>query len=445
MLFDKTRFSMGVRGRSSVNQVFKGEKGSALITVLIVMGVLTVLGAALLHYSLTDNLQVINDEKRMQAHYLARSGAEAVADYIMKNPDGVDELLGKKTEPVELGEGTFQVEVTKKDNGELLIESKGEVDDFIRTVKLTMVPYGLGDFAIFCNSSVSTENNFEVWGDIGSNSATGGSITFDNNAEIHGDILVGPGGDPDEVVIFKKRSKIVQDGKVGRLDSQIQYQEPKFPGFPNLDPKNDIILSGTNKDEIDKDGYYEKITLSKSSELSIDVKSVVRKIVVDELIIENSGKIIIKGEGDLKLYIGKSLMMVNNGNIFTGEDEKKVTIYCKEDSNINIMNKTEFYGTLFLDCASFNVTNSAKIHGNIIATKTLEKMEFCNSFTLIGAIYAPKSEIVFNNNCTITGLVIADSIKSYNKFNIVYDNQILDFPYEDFEINSGFRKGIWSN
>jgi type II secretory pathway component PulK len=109
-----------------VNQVFKGEKGSALITVLIVMGVLTVLGAALLHYSLTDNLQVINDEKRMQAHYLARSGAEAVADYIMKNPDGVDELLGKKTESVELGEGTFQVEVTKRDNGELLIESTGD-------------------------------------------------------------------------------------------------------------------------------------------------------------------------------------------------------------------------------------------------------------------------------------------------------------------------------
>lgn len=61
MLFDITRFNMGERGRSSVKKVFKGEKGSALITVLIVMGVLTVLGAALLHYSLTDNLQVIND------------------------------------------------------------------------------------------------------------------------------------------------------------------------------------------------------------------------------------------------------------------------------------------------------------------------------------------------------------------------------------------------
>ena len=79
-----------------MHQVCKGEKGSALITVLIVMGVLTVLGAALMHYSMTDNLQVFNDEKRMQAHYLARSGAEAVADYIMKNPENADELLGRK-------------------------------------------------------------------------------------------------------------------------------------------------------------------------------------------------------------------------------------------------------------------------------------------------------------------------------------------------------------
>lgn len=148
-MFDITRFSLGAKGRSSVHQVFKREKGSALIMVLIVMGVLTVLGAALLQYSLTDNLQVINDEKRMQAHYLARSGAEVVADYIMKNPEDADELFGKETEPVELGEGTFKVKVTEKNPGGLLIESVGKVDGFERKVKLILKPCSPFDAALF--------------------------------------------------------------------------------------------------------------------------------------------------------------------------------------------------------------------------------------------------------------------------------------------------------
>ena len=131
-----------------MKQLFKDKRGSAIITVLIVMGVLTLLGAAVLQYSVNDNLQVHNDERRMQAHYLARSGAEAVANYIINHPDEADELLGKAAKPVEPDEetlqaklkGTFDVVVTKSGDG-YLITSTGHVDDFERTVKLTMEPH----------------------------------------------------------------------------------------------------------------------------------------------------------------------------------------------------------------------------------------------------------------------------------------------------------------
>jgi type II secretory pathway component PulK len=92
-----------------MKQLFKEKRGSAIITVLIVMGVLTLLGAAILQYSVNDNLQVHNDEKRMQAHYLARSGAEAVANYIMNHSDEVDELVGNIFKKI----GTIKISIAK--------------------------------------------------------------------------------------------------------------------------------------------------------------------------------------------------------------------------------------------------------------------------------------------------------------------------------------------
>ena len=58
----------------------RNEKGVALPLVLIVMIVTMLLGTALWQYSMTDITHVSKEEKKMQAYYLARSGAELIAD-----------------------------------------------------------------------------------------------------------------------------------------------------------------------------------------------------------------------------------------------------------------------------------------------------------------------------------------------------------------------------
>ena len=288
-----------------MHQVCKGEKGSALITVLIVMGVLTVLGAALMHYSMTDNLQVFNDEKRMQAHYLARSGAEAVADYIMKNPENADELLGKETEPVELGKGTFQVEVTKRDNGELLIESTGDVDGFIRTVKLTLEPHSLGDYAVFCNSIIDMGGNAGIEGNVGTNATDANSIKISGNSSIVGNVQVGPGGDPADVISADKEGSI--GGEIGQLESERKYKVPEFPDeeFEELDNLEDLpsmIIDDEGVYKITGDGedlIYSSINLKKGT-LQIDVVEDV-KIIVDSLYVGENIQLL--GKGKVSLYV----------------------------------------------------------------------------------------------------------------------------------------------
>ena len=55
----------------------KKNKGSALIVVLMVMAVMAILGVSILNISLSQTKQAAYEDKRIQAHYLARSGAEA--------------------------------------------------------------------------------------------------------------------------------------------------------------------------------------------------------------------------------------------------------------------------------------------------------------------------------------------------------------------------------
>ncbi|GAB6182085.1 hypothetical protein JCM14036_34040 [Desulfotomaculum defluvii] len=62
--------------------ILNNQKGAAMIVALMVLLVVALLGTALWQYSSTDRLQVFRDEKRMQAYYIARAGADATRSKI---------------------------------------------------------------------------------------------------------------------------------------------------------------------------------------------------------------------------------------------------------------------------------------------------------------------------------------------------------------------------
>ncbi len=70
--------------------IFKQERGSALILVLIVIFVMTALGGAFAFYANTEGKQSIHRYERDQAYYYARSGIEAGYEYLLQqlNDDG---------------------------------------------------------------------------------------------------------------------------------------------------------------------------------------------------------------------------------------------------------------------------------------------------------------------------------------------------------------------
>lgn len=181
----------------------KNEAGSAMIVAILVVLVLTLLGTALWNYSMADTMQTAREEKRIQAYYLARSGAESVANHLVNQPMGslneeIDDAYPNSvtSTPVDFGNGSFIVTVTKLDTTSVLIESVGTIEGDI-TQKASIVlqssseSLNLFEHALLSNGPIILGPNSQV---------TGGSIAttlpesddpIDNNSHnIDDDILL---------------------------------------------------------------------------------------------------------------------------------------------------------------------------------------------------------------------------------------------------------------
>ena len=71
----------------------KGEQGSALLLTIIVLVILLFLGGSLGLLAMVEGRMAQKEEASMQAFYLARSGADAIAQYMMNLPDGASRKL----------------------------------------------------------------------------------------------------------------------------------------------------------------------------------------------------------------------------------------------------------------------------------------------------------------------------------------------------------------
>ncbi len=133
------------------------EKGWALPLVLLVMAVLTILGTTLWLISMTDLQHVSLEEKKMQAHYYARSGAELVyagiesGEYPIGNiPAPDDALISESIEfifgdedDLEINDLSNNIEIKvyrgivyKYDADMIVIISTGRVAEVSQTLEL---------------------------------------------------------------------------------------------------------------------------------------------------------------------------------------------------------------------------------------------------------------------------------------------------------------------
>ncbi len=118
-----------------------GKNGFALVLVIILIAFLSIVAIGLVALWQGAVNQLVQQESSMQAYYLARSGAAALATWVMDHPSTATSIIGVKSKKISLKNGsvgTVQVSLIKNNNT-LTVVSTGMVNSAIETLKLTLV------------------------------------------------------------------------------------------------------------------------------------------------------------------------------------------------------------------------------------------------------------------------------------------------------------------
>lgn len=439
--------------------IIKNSKGLALGTVLILASILTLLGITIWNYSSRDVLGAERAEKKMQAYYLAKSGADAVAQYIITNPDNmnmshyIESLIdAPESTPTKLDEDTpghFRVKVEKDRDNNLVIASTGTVDNINETVQVKLYPnknIPVIDVALFAGNEISMKGSAKIIGDVATNAEQPESITLSNSSIIEGNLYIGPNGDINNVITG---SANVVKGEIRKLKNVRNYELPNFPDFPSNLPYKGKFEAGwnpTSQHHIYHDARYSEITVL--SELVIHIGDQDRIIVTDELAVTGNGKIILRktGKGKLYLYVKNEFKIAGSGTINNEGEISDIILYYKGDKDMKIPGATKFVGCAYLEKANLEVIGSGGITGHIITGGNYVKISGGSS-AYVRAIYAPNAHVEISGSGSLTGALICNSFNISGGSILTYDNSIMDtFPGMIEGESSGgvtYQKGLW--
>lgn len=432
------------------------EQGSALLLTIVVTVIVLFLGGAFGLIGLVETKRVQTEEAAMQAYYLARSGADAMAQAIIDDPALLDEgLIDKTSESIKLGPGEFRVKVSQ-DGAAVRVQSMGMVRDQKRVVELTLksvsvIPafqhavVGLGKGG-GTNPAINITGNVTVSGDVATNASDAGSVRIAGNVKIKGDLFVGSDAEhPEEVVQNTGNGKFT----VVKLASEAKYPPIVFPDLPTGLPDDTKIIDNC----IYADSHYDFLD---ASDLEIDLGGGTRIIRVRHLHLGGSLKLKNVGEnGRLLLFVEETIAgLSGNPHInWSGDGKNKpraLTLYYYGDSALEVSGNLKMTGNLVVKQAKVRISGNIDLNGNLFSGGS--EVEICGNVSQ-GLVYVPHGKLTMTGNSKV-GAVIANTFRSPGNSDIGLpkDTDLLEtLPDGIFGSGlgegaegTGLKRGTWS-
>jgi hypothetical protein len=377
-------------------------EGAALILAVLAMTLLLIIGAALLTLGFQSRALQIHTSSDIVARCAADAGLTKVLYEINQqlqtgqlNPDNFPQAIDV---PLQGSDSTFSYQVEQID-GKYVLEATGISNGVQRTVQATLILSNPFDFAIFAVDKVTMQNgslidwyNYTEEDDkmkVGTNSTNSGAIDLKNSITINGDVAVGFGGNPDDVVLVKNGSVVT--GDIYALTSTNTLQSVIVPEYLQDLPPGDSI---TGNKTLYNSGRYDEVDLGNSK--TITVQGPVEIYVTGDITLDNSSSIVIDEsvqDSSLTVYLAGNLDSKNS---------------CTINNNTEIPRNFKLYG---LD--------------------TCTSLDFRNSSDFYGLIYAPCADVVFHNSVDIYGSVIGKTIDLKNSANVYYDASLRQTQDDD--------------
>jgi hypothetical protein len=293
---------------------FKSNSGATLIVVLLVMVVSIILMTSLLSLSLSDTILAVNQEKNLQAEYIAKAGADIVSHDVLSNPEVYSSYnLPKTISDTVIGEGSFSAEIRMEGN-DIIVETEGVVDDSSQAVLLNLGKASFKD--IFRGIQQTGEDDLDI---------DSLDITYEDDSTVHIEANV---SDLNDIILSSNQENdpnIIPD---------INNESPGYIVIPTHGASEGDI-SGTTT--ISGNHYYNLIETGGNKEIiTFDTQGVEQTIIADEVSFTNpKSEVKIIGGGVLHLYI------LDKGEILSGIDvnENDPTlffIYLKDGANLDL-------------------------------------------------------------------------------------------------------------
>ncbi|TDX53033.1 hypothetical protein [Orenia marismortui] len=457
-----------------MNIKLSNEEGSLALT-MVVMVFVSVLSLAILGMVMSRVKMVEAEKTNKQAYYVARSGVDAMVDWIEQRDfnaisEHFDVTGGRTTNwlPFTKGDGLYKVEVEMDEQDALFITGRGKVGDTVKTVKAKLLPTGTFqgtelDTAVFAMSKVEFRDKVQLHGGFGINKKVeeGDFKVTGKNVKIHGDCYVGP--ETDEGIKGDFKDYVKSNGDVKELKKERVYSLPSFPNFPTeedgLNDENELIINSGDEVKITEDGWYDNIVISNDSTVKIELgdNESERIIRVENLTLE-SGRIIIDKPDDsdatVKLFVDKLIDFVNDGtSINSSGKNDDVTIFYEGNTSLTLSGTQQIVGDIYVKSAPVNLDGTFNILGHLVSggdQVTIVGDSFDNnSKGEVRTIYAPHASVVLestawnNGRDKLTGSIIGKEVVIGSKFDVtLFKINIDQLPF-DFKGGRRYKDITW--
>ena len=355
----------------------RNKRGMVLPLVIGIAIILAILGFGLLKLGFSSQLVSI----LTKAEISARSAADA----------GLAEAMYKMNEKLALGPwdptavlpgaagvtlepDSSRARYSYSVNGVLWppyyrIDSTGESVRAVKTVSVitSMHSYWAG-IGVKMNVNINSKTEFgtippqsDFVFSIRTNSTEPGSINLAPNTHIPGEVVVGPGGDPEEVIIGKSTTTID-----GATYAATEYMDFPFKPLPvGLVPSE--LPAPVGGITTIPAGLYEYPTIIMGAGDEIHIVGDV-KFYTPEVRIHNSGVLRVLGTGSLELFVGGPFI-ADEGSLMINDalDATKLKIFGTPDCiSVIIKNSGDFWGAISAPNADLMIHNSGSTYGGFI-------------------------------------------------------------------------------
>jgi hypothetical protein len=314
---------------------------------------------------------------------------------IKNNAKVITYFPSAENQPLPYSDATLSYKVGTLDRSgkknEFAVTSLGKSGRFRRTVQATIGLKGLFEYAILVkegivlkadttidgyNSSDLTDKDIDV--QMGTASTTDDIIILNNGIVVNGDVLVGVGGNPADVIVD-------HGAKTG--NRKMMAEDPDFPPItaPLLtDMASSIQVTGTTATITPADsGKYTDIDLEQVSSkikgstyvdlayLIVEGGDVLLHITGD-ILLDQGCEIIVKDGSSLKLYVDGIINCKNGSSMGyegspTEPTHMQIFSTSTDERNWDIKAKNHFSGTIYAPTVDLDIYAKGDIYGSLVA------------------------------------------------------------------------------